>query len=41
MDPRNYGEPSQFKLDGTIADAIHERKPAFVYGEQPLSFPSS
>lgn len=38
---RAYGEPSQFKFDGTIADVLHEHKPAFVYGEQPLSFPSS
>lgn len=41
MDPRAYGEPSQFKLDGIVADVLHEHKPAFVYGDQPLSFPSS
>lgn len=41
MDPRACGGPYQLKLDRVIADAICEHKPAFVYGEQPLSFPSS
>lgn len=41
MDPRACGEPYQLKLDRAIADAIRECKPALVYREHPLSFPSS